>query len=458
MKIKKINQSAGVVANVIDSLTSNSTTDALSAKQGKILDEKIENISVSGGTTSIIDVDTLPAITDSNKNQIVRYQHKLYIAAEKYIGTPQDLGVGANLSSAKLVLSFPDTLYASGYAGIGTLTFIRTENSAISSYNGSTNNYMSCISIGTHGLYGDKLYSANTNTQEVAINLKSYIMPANAGLITEIKTLTEVTSTGFYANLGNYIKYIPATKVWLPIDSEIAIGNEEPIGQEVLWIDEDEVEEDDIDIENIVQRVKESLSGTVLYDNLSGTMESITLTESARNFEYLEIFAFRGNRAFSTKIQTHLDYILLNHQRIVSDSTYIYVKEFLIQDNILQKMYSQFAVMTPSDHSGDYITDDDAICVTKVIGHNRLPFKLIKFTVDDITYFAHEGMTWEQFINSSYNNGSFTIDGTRVYYNTNAYIGIPDGTGALQRVVVSSDTLLSNQLYKSFYSSSPMPS
>lgn len=42
--IIKAKQSSGLVADVVDSLTSDSTTDALSAKQGKVLNEKIENI------------------------------------------------------------------------------------------------------------------------------------------------------------------------------------------------------------------------------------------------------------------------------------------------------------------------------------------------------------------------------------------------------------------------------
>lgn len=41
MKIKKVAQSAGLVATVVDSLKSNSPTDGLSAKQGKVLYEKI---------------------------------------------------------------------------------------------------------------------------------------------------------------------------------------------------------------------------------------------------------------------------------------------------------------------------------------------------------------------------------------------------------------------------------
>lgn len=45
--IIKAKQSSGLVADVVDNLTSDSTTDALSAKQGKILNEKIENMSIN---------------------------------------------------------------------------------------------------------------------------------------------------------------------------------------------------------------------------------------------------------------------------------------------------------------------------------------------------------------------------------------------------------------------------
>lgn len=44
MKIKKVAQTPGLVATVVDNLNSDSTTDALSAKQGKVLNEKINCI------------------------------------------------------------------------------------------------------------------------------------------------------------------------------------------------------------------------------------------------------------------------------------------------------------------------------------------------------------------------------------------------------------------------------
>jgi hypothetical protein len=47
MLIKKVSQAAGYVGKVINSLTSTSTVDALSANQGKVLNDKIES---NGGT------------------------------------------------------------------------------------------------------------------------------------------------------------------------------------------------------------------------------------------------------------------------------------------------------------------------------------------------------------------------------------------------------------------------
>lgn len=51
MKIKKISQSAGVIADVVNSLDSNSSTDALSANQGKVLKEEVNSkVSKNGDT------------------------------------------------------------------------------------------------------------------------------------------------------------------------------------------------------------------------------------------------------------------------------------------------------------------------------------------------------------------------------------------------------------------------
>ena len=83
MKNRKINQSAGVVANVVDSLDSTSAIDALSANQGKILNEKIDNLEIPEAT-SIINELTSDSISSAlsaamgkqlNDNKLDRYKN-----------------------------------------------------------------------------------------------------------------------------------------------------------------------------------------------------------------------------------------------------------------------------------------------------------------------------------------------------------------------------------------------
>ena len=71
------------VNRYVDSLDSNSTTKALTANQGMVLNNKIKELAnnVGGG---VIDVTELPAITEENKNQILRYNGELYAVGIDY--------------------------------------------------------------------------------------------------------------------------------------------------------------------------------------------------------------------------------------------------------------------------------------------------------------------------------------------------------------------------------------
>ena len=67
-----------IVPEVIDDLTNTSTDKALSAYQGKVLNDKIEQC-------KIINVTELPEIKEENKNQILRYNGELYAVGLGYI-------------------------------------------------------------------------------------------------------------------------------------------------------------------------------------------------------------------------------------------------------------------------------------------------------------------------------------------------------------------------------------
>ena len=66
------------IPEVIDDVTTVSSLSALSAYQGKLLNDKIEQC-------KIIDVTELPEITEENKNQILRYNGELYAVGLGYI-------------------------------------------------------------------------------------------------------------------------------------------------------------------------------------------------------------------------------------------------------------------------------------------------------------------------------------------------------------------------------------
>lgn len=76
--IVKAKQIDVVVATVVDTLASSSKSNALSANQGRILNEKIDNLVIPESTTSIVDVTQLPTITSENEDQIIRYNNILY--------------------------------------------------------------------------------------------------------------------------------------------------------------------------------------------------------------------------------------------------------------------------------------------------------------------------------------------------------------------------------------------
>lgn len=80
-KIRKIAQSAGLIATVVDKLTSTSTSDALSANQGRILDEKIAsnkneaNTKINKNTTDI--ASNKAAIDEINTHNILDLEYEI---------------------------------------------------------------------------------------------------------------------------------------------------------------------------------------------------------------------------------------------------------------------------------------------------------------------------------------------------------------------------------------------
>jgi len=228
---------------------------------------------------------------------------------------------------------------------------------------------------------------------------------------------TDALSAAQGKKLKELIDNLPNSEIQGTGAPEIAIGPNEPTGEEVLWIDEEEIDEEDLDMTHLLEKT----AGVVLYDNYIGSIEDITLSESAMNFEYIEVFGNRGNRSFSVRVRTNSTYFILNHMRFVNDMVYTYIKEVHIQDNILHPMYSKLVY-------GGSAFDDAATLITKVVGFNRYNSKVMKFyvmtdssTYDNISFNFDNGMTWEEFTNSSYNtDNTFKINNSQVESTANS--------------------------------------
>ena len=76
---------------------------------------------------------------------------------------------------------------------------------------------------------------------------------------------------------------------------------------------------------------------------------------------------------------------------------------------------------------------------------------LINFTIDGTSYQAEDGMTWSQWVNSSYNTGGFYIRDltTYVYFPNGSYVSTEGFAGD---TVGKSETIITNGTYYTFSS------
>lgn len=235
--IIKAKQSAGLVADVVDNLNSDSATDALSAKQGKVLKEMIENI--PAGTTSIVDVDSLPEITDDNRNQIIRYNGHIYYVDS--VSSWRNIKVGDNLSGAKIRADYPkEDEDVSGVLGgfwLDANTTAQTNINYIVTNTGQNIVYWRGGPNETHDYLdaNTRLYEMSGGTCFTNLLTNEYTLPTNFGKVTSITS----TTSNLYKLL--YIKDSGVEK-WVKLDNEVAVQNSTPENGEVLWIEDEDIE------------------------------------------------------------------------------------------------------------------------------------------------------------------------------------------------------------------------
>ena len=112
----------------------------------------------------------------------------------------------------------------------------------------------------------------------------------------------------------------------------------------------------------------DEMKGGTLYEDVIGTTGNVPLSENATNFEYIELFGYRGDRLLYVKVRTNKMYFGLHHSRFVNNGIYNYVKEFSINGKSLDVEYSKF--MYTKD-GVDTIQDEADTYITRVVGHNK---------------------------------------------------------------------------------------
>lgn len=100
------------------------------------------------------------------------------------------------------------------------------------------------------------------------------------------------------------------------------------------------------------------------------------------------------------------------------------------------KLFQTETEYTTYKNGGDFVTPNVSYAVdnTKTFYN---PIKLITFTIENVSYQAIEGMTWGDWVNSSYNTNNYINAGTCIGKN-NEYGSI----NKLDIVVLPTDTII----------------
>ena len=209
----------------------------------KYVDDKVVEVGAP-----ILDVDSLPTITDDNKNKILRYDGKLYYARPVYEN--KHIEVGDNLSGATLINTWPNEgesiwdLYGSPWLDVSVtaqtyLNFIETDAGKwIQYWRGGATKTQDFVEV-----YYDQIYLMNGGT--VITNEKTIQLSNDFGVVTSVNTSAITTTNPLYNQL--FVRVITGY-AWCEVSSDVSISTAEPTGNEKIWVDP---EEDDIDVEDI---------------------------------------------------------------------------------------------------------------------------------------------------------------------------------------------------------------
>ena len=215
MKIKKINQSAGVVASVVNSLTSDSTTDALSAKQGKELKNLIDNIEVVGGGLDSLPINTIIKYDGTEIPEGWEEVHEINIITARtnnnssaVIGTAYE-GVKIPLTNIEYILGNGFELLADGTIKINITGYYKINANV--SITGATDGAQQIIQLMKNTTRINVGYQYSPGASYVCVSLSPRVIYAEAGDIIQLQASSN--KTGTYTIAGGAYTYVTVEEI-----------------------------------------------------------------------------------------------------------------------------------------------------------------------------------------------------------------------------------------------------
>lgn len=125
----------------------------------------------------------------------------------------------------------------------------------------------------------------------------------------------------------------------------------------------DKLDENTANIEQMQQQIAK-LNGTILYEDSTGTLGNVTLSDAAENYNTIEIFYKTSRRSESVKVADFSNKEICLSFTIIANNAAIYLtKEVTISGTTITKNYENQYIVNAG------ITQTNTIYIYKVVGY-----------------------------------------------------------------------------------------
>ena len=116
-----------------------------------------------------------------------------------------------------------------------------------------------------------------------------------------------------------------------------------------------------------INKVDEKLIGTVLYENATGTIGNITLSDSAANYDYIDFYCKRSTHVYTVRTYNpNGNTVSLSTNYCDGTYMYLYTKVITISGNVLTVVRSNLGYF---NNDSTHATSDDSNFITKIVGY-----------------------------------------------------------------------------------------